>query len=87
MGAQENAILGLIVRSGMRLTLLGIAVGLVAALGLTRLLDSLLFQVRAVDPLTYFAVPVLLCIVAFLASYLPARSASRIDAMVALRSE
>ena len=87
LGAQDHAILGLIVRSGMRLTLLGVAVGLVAALGLTRLLDSLLFQVRAIDPFTYFAVPGLLCAVALLASYIPARRATRVDAMEALRSE
>jgi putative ABC transport system permease protein len=87
LGAQNHAILRLIVRSGIRFTLLGIAVGLVAALGLTRLLDSLLFQVRSVDPFTYFAVPGLLCIVALLASYIPARRATRIDPMEALRSE
>jgi ABC-type antimicrobial peptide transport system permease subunit len=87
LGAQDHAILRLIVHSGMRLTLLGIAVGLVAALGLTRLLDSLLFQVRAIDPLTYIAVSGLLCTVALLASYIPARRATRVDAIEALRSE
>jgi putative ABC transport system permease protein len=87
LGAQDHAILGLIVRSGMRLTFLGIGVGLVAALGLTRLLESLLFQVRAIDPVTYVAVPGLLCAVALLASYIPARRATRVDAMEALRSE
>jgi predicted permease len=87
LGAREQAILGLVVRSGMRLTVLGIAVGLAAALGLARLLDSLLFRVRAIDPSTYIVVPCLLCAVAFLASYLPARRAARVDAMEALRSE
>jgi len=87
LGAQDHAILGLIVRSGMRLTLLGIVAGLIAASGLTRLLDSLLFQVRAVDPFTFLAVPGLLCAVALLASYIPARRATRVDAMDALRSE
>ena len=87
LGAQKQAILGLIVRSGMRLTVLGIAVGLVAALGFGRLLDSLLFQVRAIDPFTYSVVPSLLCVVAFVASYLPAHKATQVDAMEALRSE
>ncbi len=87
LGAQKQAILRLIVRSGMRLTVLGIAVGLVAALGFGRLLDSLLFQVRAIDPFTYSVVPSLLCVVAFVASYLPAHKATQVDAMEAMRSE
>jgi putative ABC transport system permease protein len=87
LGASTRDILKLIVGHGMTLTLIGVGCGLVAAFLLTRFLASLLFEVSSFDPLTYVAVSLLLLIVAFLACYIPARRATRVDPMVALRYE
>ncbi|HKS96176.1 MAG TPA: FtsX-like permease family protein, partial [Terriglobia bacterium] len=87
LGAGRGDVLKLVVRSGLRLALAGVAVGLVAAAGLTRLLSSLLFGVRPTDPVTLGAVALLLTAVALLASYIPARRATRVDPTVALRYE
>jgi len=87
LGAAPSAVLSLVLRQGLALTLLGIAAGLVGALVLTRLVSSLLFGVRPADPLTFFTVPLLLVGVAMLASYLPARRATKVDPLVALRYE
>jgi ABC-type antimicrobial peptide transport system permease subunit len=87
VGAQRRNVLGLVLGQGARLAGLGIAIGLVAAIGVTRLMASLLFGVAPRDPLTFFAVPVLLMAIALLACYIPARRAMRVDPMVALRSE
>jgi len=87
LGAQGNDLFGLVVGSGLRLALAGIAIGLVASLALTRLLRSLLFGVSGMDPATFAAVSILLCIVALAACYIPARRAMRVDPMVALRYE
>jgi len=87
LGAQGKDILSLVVGKGVFLTLIGVGVGLLSSLALTRLLTSLLFGVSPADPLTYAAVSALLSSVALLASYIPARRATRIDPMVALRYE
>jgi putative ABC transport system permease protein len=75
----------MVVRQAMLLAAIGIAIGLAAAFGLTRLMASLLFQVKPNDPAVFAFVAVLLGAVAFLASYLPARRALRVDPVVALR--
>jgi putative ABC transport system permease protein len=87
LGAQRSDVLRLVVGHGMKLTLAGITVGLGGALALAQVLAKLLFQVKPTDPLTLLSVVVVLTVVAFLACYLPARRASRIDPMVALRQE
>jgi putative ABC transport system permease protein len=87
LGASPRDVLRLITGHGMRLAIAGIAIGLVAAIGLTRVLESLLFGVSASDPLTFGAIGVLLAAVASLASYIPARRATRADPMVVLRAE
>ena len=87
LGAQPPAVLRLIVAEGAWLALLGVAIGTVASLALTRLLAGLLFAVSPTDPLTFFAVALLLTTVALLASYLPARRALRLDPHTALRCE
>ncbi len=87
LGAEERDIFGSVVGRGMILSVSGIAIGLVGALAVTRVLSSLLVGVRPTDPLTFAAIAALLMLVAFLASYVPARRATRVDAIVALRSE
>jgi predicted permease len=87
LGATPRGIVALVVRKGMGLTLVGIGLGLAAALGVTRLMASLLFGVRAVDPYTFIAVPLLLGVVALLACWIPARRASKTDPLIALRAE
>ena len=87
LGAQKSDVLGLFIRSGLRLTLLGVAIGLAGAFALTRYLSSLLYSVEATDPLTFLTVAVALTGVAMLAGYIPARRAARIDPMEALRYE
>ena len=87
LGAQQADVLRLVVGQGLRLTLAGLAIGVVIALGLTRLLTGMLFSVKPTDPLTFVAVAALLCSIALLACYLPARRATRVDPVVALRYE
>jgi putative ABC transport system permease protein len=87
LGAQAENVLGFIVWRGMRLVLLGAALGLLASLALTRWLESMLFGVGAMDPLTFIAIAVLLAGVAFLACWIPARRATKVDPLVALRCE
>jgi putative ABC transport system permease protein len=85
LGAQPLDVLRLILGHGIRLTLTGIAAGLLAALALTRVMSSLIFGVSTYDPVTFLCIPLLLTLVALLASYLPARRATKVDPMVALR--
>ena len=85
MGAQRRDVLRLILGQGFRLTVIGLVLGILVALGFMRVLVSLLFSVRAYDPSTYIAVTLLLTAVALLACYIPARRAMRVDPMVALR--
>jgi predicted permease len=87
LGAQRGDVLKLIMTQGMTLTLIGVAIGLLAATGLTRLMKSVLFGVSATDPLTYVSVAALLMLVALLACYIPARRATKVDPMIALRCE
>jgi putative ABC transport system permease protein len=87
LGAQQSDVLSLVVRQGMRLALLGVGIGLVAALALSRVLRTLLFEVTPTDPLTFAGVALLLITVAMLASWLPARRAAKVDPMEALRCE
>src|SRR5260370_19607822 len=85
LGAQASDVLRLVVGQGTKLAFLGLAVGSLTALVLTRLVSSLLYGVSEHDPLTFVGVAVLLVSVAVIASYIPARSAMRVDPMVALR--
>jgi putative ABC transport system permease protein len=87
LGATRADVLALIVGQGLRLSLLGLAAGALAALGMTRLMSSLLFGISAADPLTFLCVAVALSGLGFLASYVPARRAATMDPLMALRCD
>ena len=87
LGASPRQVFGLVLSRGVRVVALGAVIGIVAALGLTRYLQSLLYGVRPIDPLAYAAVTVLLLVVTMGACYVPARRATKVDPMVALRYE
>jgi ABC-type antimicrobial peptide transport system permease subunit len=87
LGAQASSVKNMIVRQGMVLAIVGVAIGLGAAFGLARFMSSFLFGVDRRDPLVFIAVPAALTLVALIAVWLPARRASRVDPIVALRYE
>ena len=87
LGARSGQVLKLVLKEGMALTLMGIGIGLLGAFAATRVLASLLFGVSTKDPFTFVAVSMLLAIVAFVACYIPARRAAKVDPLVALRYE
>jgi len=87
LGAQGRDILKLIIGQGMRLVILGVGIGLVASLALARLIEKLLFGVSSTDPVTFALIALLIITVAFVACWIPARRATKVDPMVALRCE
>jgi ABC-type antimicrobial peptide transport system permease subunit len=87
MGAQTSDVLKQVIRQGMILTLIGASIGLAASFALTRMMESLLFGVSATDPVTFTLVSLLLAAVALFACWIPARRATKIDPMAALRAE
>jgi putative ABC transport system permease protein len=87
LGASRATVLGLVIRNGFGLVIVGLAGGVAAALGLSQLVRSLLFGITATDPATYAGVPLLLAVVALIACYIPARRAASVDPLVALRQE
>jgi putative ABC transport system permease protein len=87
LGAHPSDIFSWVAKLGLKLVLIGIAAGVVLALGLTRLISAVLFGVKSTDPLTYLVVAVVLAAVAFLACYIPAHRATKVDPLVALRYE
>jgi ABC-type antimicrobial peptide transport system permease subunit len=87
LGAHRRSVFGMVLAQGIRLAGIGMAIGLIAALALTRMMVAFLYGVKAFDPLTFGSVSLFLLAVTLLACYLPARSAMRVDPMVALRDE
>ena len=85
LGAEQGDVVGLVVRHGMLLAGIGVAIGLATAFGVTRLLAAMLYGVKATDPLTFAGVALTLSAVAFAATCIPARRAARVDPMTALR--
>jgi ABC-type antimicrobial peptide transport system permease subunit len=87
LGAQRADVLTMILRSGMALVIVGLTIGLAGALALTRLMTTLLFEVSPTDPITFGAVALCVIVATLLACYIPARRATKVDPLVALRYE
>ena len=87
LGARPGDVLRLVVRQGMTLVVMGTVIGVITALAMSRVMQSLLYGVTATDPVTLAAVAVILALVALVACYLPAKRAAKVDPMVALRTE
>jgi ABC-type antimicrobial peptide transport system permease subunit len=87
LGSQRRDVLFLVVKFGLRLALAGVGIGLAASLVLTRFLQSMLFEVKPTDPVTFAAVTILLVLVSLAACFIPARRAMGVDPMIALRYE
>ena len=85
LGAQRGHLRFMVIRQGMALTLIGVGIGVGGALWLTRFLSSFLFGVKTLDPVTFIATPLLLTLVALLSTWIPARRATKVDPMAALR--
>jgi putative ABC transport system permease protein len=87
LGAQARDVLRMVIWRGISLALIGVALGLAAALALTRVMKNLLFEVSATDPATFALIALLLVSVALIASYIPARRATKVDPLLAIRHE
>ena len=87
LGADSHRVRNMVIGQGMRLALVGVAIGVASAFGLTRILASFLFGVTARDPMVFISVPLILSVIALVAVWLPARRAARVDPAVALRYE
>src|SRR5262249_15961610 len=87
LGAQASDVMKMVVRQGMALAMVGVAIGLIALYALTRLMKTLLFGVRATDPLTFTVIALSLGLIALLACWIPARRAAKVDSMIAIRCE
>jgi ABC-type antimicrobial peptide transport system permease subunit len=87
LGAKRRDVLKLVVRQGLTLAAIGVALGLLGAFGITRVIQSLLYNVSTTDPISFLGVSIFLTVIAVLASYLPARRATTVDPIVALRIE
>jgi putative ABC transport system permease protein len=87
LGAKQADVLGFVIKQGLTLTITGLSIGVAVSFALTRLMDSLLYGVSATDPVTFVVISLLLALVSIFATYLPARRATRVDPMIALRHE
>jgi putative ABC transport system permease protein len=87
LGAQSGDVLRMVLREGLKLTAIGVAIGLPASLAITQLMKNLLYGVSPADPLTFLGVPLLLTFVAMIACWIPARRAAKTDPMTTLRQE